>query len=309
LAPNAARPLATTASWVRDPVPQLRGGEPGSGDAWAFLADLSADHADVASTVSERPPDRIDVFQSDSQAHLYQTTRAGPWRSFQLPTIYEGGAPYTPRHYLVLGADDSTQLVCLPTPWTDVRTGTEIPAQVLVRRADGGEAVVTSVTMRDALYGPALGYMTHGALSTAERLFDDAKEMLFTKLTNPFAAAGGGYVLLATERDLEQKRWHLWIANLMNWFDWLPDGAIQLAWLRLRHRQEPSHLDEAREALFTAYNRGLPFFSVGLQWLIEGLTLFAPENPEAERMLRTVHRVASEVDPREPFTIVRLPLR
>jgi hypothetical protein len=305
---NEARPLATTARWVREPMPQLRGDQPRSGDTWAFLADLSAHNVDVVSSVSQGPSERINAFQSDSQSYLYQTTRAGPWDSFQLPTTYEGGAPYTPRHYLVVDADGFTQLVCVPTPWIDVRRGTEIPAQVLVRRGNGG-AVAISVTMRDPLYGPALGYMTHGALATAKRLFDDAKEMLFDKLTNPLAAAGGGYVLLATERDLEQKPWHGWIANLMNWFEWLPDGAIQLAWLRLRHRTEPRHLDEAREALFTAYDRGLPFFSVGLQWLIDGLTLFAPQDTDAQRMLRNVHRVASGVDATEPFTILRLPLR
>jgi hypothetical protein len=151
--------------------------------------------------------------------------------------------------------------------------------------------------------------MTRGALPTAERLFDQAREMLFRKLSNPLAASGGGYVLLGTEHSSGPKEWHGWISNLMNWFDWLPDGAIQHGWLKLKHRKSGDDLAEARDALFTAYRRGLPFYSVGLQWLIDGLTLFAPHDRDAEEMLQNVYRVAARTNPNEPFTIVRLPLR
>jgi hypothetical protein len=150
--------------------------------------------------------------------------------------------------------------------------------------------------------------MTLGALPTAERLFDQARGMLFEKRANPLGAAGGGYVLLGTEDSSQQKDWHLWISNLMNLFHWLPDGAIQHGWLKLRHRKSSADLDEAREALFTAYRRGLPFYSVGLQWLMDGLTLFAPHDPQAAEMLHNVRRVAWRTNLQEPFTIVRLPL-
>ena len=94
----------------------------------------------------------------------------------------------------------------------------------------------------------------------------------------------------------------------MNWFEWLPDGAIQHGWLKVRHRQSTSDLDEARQAFFTAYNRGLPFYSVGLQWLADGLAIFASSDPEAARMLDDVTRVARQTNMQSPFTIVRLPI-
>jgi hypothetical protein len=152
--------------------------------------------------------------------------------------------------------------------------------------------------------------MTQGALPTAERLFNQAQaeDALLEKHSNPLGAAAGGYVLLGTEHSSEPKEWHRWVSNLMNGFDWLPDGAIQHAWLKLRHRQSPDDLDEAHYALLDAYRRGLPFYSVGLQWLIDGLTLFAARDNDAAEMLQNVHRVAWRTNLQEPFTIVRLPL-
>jgi len=52
---------------------------------------------------------------------------------------------------------------------------------------------------------------------------------------NPFAAMAGVYVLLAVNglRGSPSNEWKGWIANLANMFEWLPDGSIQLAWLKL----------------------------------------------------------------------------
>ena len=86
--------------------------------------------------------------------------------------------------------------------------------------------------------------------------------MLFIKMSNPLAAAAGGYVLLATEQGTEPNDWHRWIENLCNWFEWLPDGAILHASLKLRHQYSDGDLDEARRMLIEAYRRGLPFYSV-----------------------------------------------
>lgn len=291
--------------WVADPAPPLRGDGPSGGDAWTLLAGLSGHPGEAAERLSVGPPEWVTPFQSDPQAKLYQATADGLWDQWQLPAS-DGGSP-TPRHYLIVGVEGVTHLVCVPVPWISLSTGNQIPAQILVRKRAAEDPAIT-VTVRDPLIGSALGYMTHGALPTAERLFDQAKGMLFEKDLNPLGAAGGGYVLLGTERGSESKEWHGWISNLMNRFDWLPDGAIQHGWLKLRHRESSADLDEARDALFTAYRRGLPFYSVGLQWLIDGLTLFASHDRVADDMLQNVHRVAWRTNLQEPFTIIRLPL-
>ena len=41
--------------------------------------------------------------------------------------------------------------------------------------------------------------MSAGALDTAALMFADVREMLFSKLENPLAAAAAGYVLIGTE--------------------------------------------------------------------------------------------------------------
>jgi hypothetical protein len=295
--------------WVADSAPPLRGDGPFGGDAWTLLAGLSGHPAETAERLSVLvPPERLNPFQSDPWAKLYQATGNGAWREWGLPTS-PGGSPM-PRRYLIVDAEGATHLVCVPVPWDSQSRGSrvEIPVQVLVRKRTAAEPPAITMTIRDPLVGSALAYMTEGALPTAERLFGQARDMLFWKRLNPIAAAGGGYVLLGTELGSEPKIWHSWIRNLMTWFDWLPDGAIQHGWLKLRHRESSDDLDEARHALFTAYRRGLPFYSVGLQWLIDGLTLFASQDPDAAEMLRNVSRVAWRTNSREPFTIVRLPL-
>ncbi|HTY31273.1 MAG TPA: hypothetical protein VMD50_07640 [Mycobacterium sp.] len=293
--------------WVADPAPPLRGDEPLGGEyAWRLLPLLSGLHGEAVQQLSIQPPLSMIPFQSDGQATLYQATGDGPWHLWQLPT--SPGGPPTPRRYLIVEVAGAIHLVCIPVPWTDLTTRNQVPVQILVRKRTAAEDPAITVTIRDRLIGSALGYMTQGALPTAERLFDPARVMLFEKLSNPLGAAGGGYVLLGTERSSEKKEWHLWIHNLMKWFEWLPDGAIQHGWLKLRHRETSKDLDEARDALFTAYRRGLPFYSVGLQWLIDGLTLFAPHDRDAATMLENVHRVAWRTNLQEPFTIVRLPL-
>jgi len=276
-------------------VPSVRWVTPAPGDAWTSFA-MAADD-DAGPTL---PP-----FETDTATWLYQVTAGGPWNEWFLPQTSPAPGT-TPRGYLVVRHRRSRWLVSLPVPWTGLTTGTELPVQIMVRPRPGNDHADVTTTVRDPQIASALGFMTLGALPTAERLFDEARQMVLRKQVNPLAAAGAGYVLLGTERGAEPKEWHDWIGNLRNWFDWLPDGAIQDGWLRLRHRRSPADLDAAREALFTAYRRGLPYYSVGLQWLMDGLTLFSHHDPEAAEMLRHVRDVATRADFGEPFTILRL---
>jgi hypothetical protein len=148
--------------------------------------------------------------------------------------------------------------------------------------------------------------MTAGGLSSAAFFFGQAKGMLIEKVKNPLAAAAGAYVLVSTQEGPNRQTWHNWVENLMNWFPWLPDGAIQYGRLKLRDENSESDIEEARHILFRAYRRGLPFFSAGVRWLLSGLTIFAEEgNSEAESMARAVHRISLRTDMSQPFTVMR----
>jgi hypothetical protein len=130
--------------------------------------------------------------------------------------------------------------------------------------------------------------------------------MLYGKMISPLAAAAGGYVLLATETTNEPSDWHRWVGNLHAWFDWLPDGAILYGRLRLRHRRSDQDVAAASDALKTAFNRGLPYYSLGLQWLVEGLSMLASRDKDAARMLDQVRAVSWQVNPRQTFTTLRI---
>jgi hypothetical protein len=86
----------------------------------------------------------------------------------------------------------------------------------------------------------------------------------------------------------------------------LPDGAIQYASLGLRHSQTAEDLQEVRKAFIAAYGRGLPFYSVGLQWLLDGLTRLSEDDARIARMAENVRRVAWRCNMQEPFTALRL---
>jgi hypothetical protein len=132
-----------------------------------------------------------------------------------------------------------------------------------------------------------------------------AQGMLYDKQENPIAAAAGGYALVATATATTEEPWHHWIRNLMG-FEHLPDGAIQWARLRLRIRRQDSDVAQARDALKIAYRRGLPFYSLGVKWLTEGLEWFAGRDSQMQSMLENVRRVAWHTNFRQPLTILKV---
>jgi hypothetical protein len=96
------------------------------------------------------------------------------------------------------------------------------------------------------------------------------------------------------------------VKNVMNFFPWLPDGAIQYAWLQLQQSPSPENRARAREALIMAFNRGIPYYTLGLQWMIDGLTLLGEDDQEAQRMLRAVQQISWRSDTSQTFTSIRL---
>jgi hypothetical protein len=104
----------------------------------------------------------------------------------------------------------------------------------------------------------------------------------------------------------EKKDWHQWIGNLRRDFEWLPDGAIQYAWLKLKQADLEKNRAEVREALFQAYGRGLPYYSLGLQWLLDGLSLLGDDDLEARERLKAVQRISWRADMSNLFTALTL---
>ncbi|MCU7891557.1 MAG: hypothetical protein KZQ78_08040 [Candidatus Thiodiazotropha sp. (ex Ustalcina ferruginea)] len=110
-------------------------------------------------------------------------------------------------------------------------------------------------------------YMQTGALQEAAALMEDAEQLLWGKMSNPIAAALGGYALLRLG-DLD--RLHNWPMNLASWFEWLPDGAVIAGELAARRKDHPS----AANFMLLAVKRGLPLFSEGYSHLLSRLRYY-----------------------------------
>jgi hypothetical protein len=154
--------------------------------------------------------------------------------------------------------------------------------------------------------GVLLGFLASGSLGPAREIAETSLKLLYQKMDNPLAAAAGAYAMVGSVTDNHKQEWHQWVRNLATRFEKIPDGAILLGMLHLRLRRDPSDIGEAHNWFKTAYRRGLPYYSLGIRWLLTGLEKFANSDPEAESMRKAVHNVAWRIHPQSPFTILGL---
>lgn len=228
--------------------------------------------------------------------------------------------PRFKRYFLIVNANNLTQLCCvLPVPWAQddheltIQALVHLPASISTstsRERGFHDELTVSIAVPDRRVGAVIGYLGSGMLPTAEKLLKTATSMLYDKIVNPIAAAAGAYVMVFAEQSRERDEWHDWVENLMNWFPWLPDGAIMHAWLKLTYGNKDSDLLKARNSLLEGYRRGIPFYSKGVKMLMDGLTLIANDanhtDAEIEGALKVVRRVAMNTNMRQPFTTVTL---
>ncbi|WP_331738167.1 hypothetical protein [Streptomyces sp. NBC_01276] len=286
--PGGAVDLTALATWIGDSAPAR----------WSFASILDLAQApsgtSVAGSIGSGGP-RVQPAPFDAGGAVTPLYRFGPNGPVGAP-----GGPVGERQFLVVEAAGSVRLVTLPLPWGDAE------AEVLVnlRQSPTGSAV--SVSVRDADVGAGLAYLAQGALDTAARLFTDVEAMLYSKPDNPLAAAAGCYVLIGTDHTPGETRWDPWLERLADGFPWLGDGAILRA-VRLLRRSSGDRRDvrRGRDGLIEAFDRGIPFYTLGLSWLADGLAAF-PEDPECARRLDEARRLSWLVDTREPFLILDL---
>jgi hypothetical protein len=210
----------------------------------------------------------------------------------------------------VVSAGNRRWLVALPSPWTTSKWE-QAPVEVLVdlfaAEKDWRQAVKVTVVDDEASALMAYfgaGRMTEAASALAD--MGDARKVITRligeKQKNPLSAAAAGYVALASfVEDDADANWRHWLVNLMNWFEWLPDGAI----LHARSQMDLEKFDPKEVlALFKeAYRRGPPLFSAGVRMLMSGLFQFAGNDKEALAMHEDVARFAASVDPNQPFVV------
>jgi hypothetical protein len=209
-----------------------------------------------------------------------------------------------PRHYLQVTSDAQVHVIALPLPWPASSGGFTSPVQVMLRRPSSEGDLQIGVAVADPTFGALSGFMTATTLSKATVAVDEDYAMLFGKLANPLAAAAGGYILVAAG-DPKTQDWPAWLDNLEAWFPALPDAAVLRGSLLLRTARDQADLDKAREAFLHAFERGIPYFSLGVSWLLDGLTVFS-DHPGVRSRGEKVQQVAKRLDLSQAFTVIRV---
>lgn len=296
--------LGSPIMWLSRPHSLLNEVVPGGPGVWGWLAGLKGTGPQdlVRRLNGGLAPVPVKPGAHDATHAVYHVASANDGGA----QGFKGKTRETPRHFVAVPRRDSVELLSLPLPWNVVQTNRAADVEIVVQEPTEPAGFCSSAIVRDEVFGMLLAYLSSGALPTARQMAETAKGMLYFKVTNPYAAAAGGYALVGTATQAVKRDWHTWVSNLMKWFEHIPDGAIQWGYLRMRMRRSQSDVDEARDAFKLAYRRGLPFYSMGLRWLLDGLEMVSQEDDEAAEMLKNVRQVAWRANYQQPFTILRV---
>jgi hypothetical protein len=137
--------------------------------------------------------------------------------------------------------------------------------------ADAGGPPRLTSRLRDRAADAVMAYVNRGqvldAALMAQGVARQAENLLGGKKGDPVAAAAGAFALLTLG---ELDRLHDWTANLHNWFDWLPDGAVVYA----EHMALIGDHEQAAHTLRQLAIRGLPCLTVALTTAVNRLSIY-----------------------------------
>jgi hypothetical protein len=144
---------------------------------------------------------------------------------------------------------------------------------------DHGRVVTVRVTTTNDLADALGAYMQRGDLHAAAAMTDwaeHAEDLLEAKISDPFAATVGAYLLLRLRRfDLM----HDWTRNLADRFPDIVDGAVIRAWHLIHVKGDAK---EIQALLKRAFDSFLPIFTEGLRLLNEGLQVLGDSEATAK---------------------------
>lgn len=268
---------------------------------WDALASLQAWKGFESAA---RPP---------STCNLMPAMDPGPitlWRILQNRIADQDAREYVPpRSFAVSRRGEGVDVISLPVPWPLTTHFQSVPLEVL-REAGAGPAGRTTLTVCDPQVGGLLLYLNNARIADASAILDAAQRdgllenLISEKLKNPLAACAAAYVGLATFSGKDAPRWGPWLQNLNDGFPWLPDGAVLSAAYRMKTARTKQDLDAASAAFVSAYRRGIPYYTAGIQQLLQGLYLFRSNSTEIDAMYGKVSSIALRVDAGQTFTVV-----
>jgi hypothetical protein len=214
-----------------------------------------------------------------------------------------------PPRWMAVSAGSTLDLVSIPWAWWLAPDDSPGEFQLIHDRYDPRQTRGrTVVSVRDSRWFPLLEFLASGRLGSAgqiaNRLVNDALGALYLKVNGPLLAVAAGIILIARTKASESQFWDPWLDNLANWFPRIPDGKILLGCRRL---QQARNEDERRAAFFhleEGFRRGIPYMSASFRMLSTALAQLGSDQPEDLR--RVVAAMAAQVDPDQPFTVIRI---
>ncbi|WP_155956542.1 caspase family protein [Rhizobium sp. CF080] len=216
--------------------------------------------------------------------------------------------------FFELSRNDPARLEIAVAPLIGFDTAKEhspwVPSFIVDRKATASRRMVT-VAVEAPRWAGLLGFLeardaANGAKLLDERLHSLAISAIHDKVNNPFAAIAGALIAVGAAVPDLKTQWDPWLFNIANWFPGLPDGPIVLARRLLTKARSESELNEAKSWFVEGFRRGVPVFSLSVEWLARGLESLPDEDGELLRLRETARALANRVDSVHAFTVIRV---
>jgi hypothetical protein len=204
-----------------------------------------------------------------------------------------------------------TELVAIPSLGRAGRStvGGWTPYLLVDRHAAPNEHL-TAVIVEDSKWAGLLGFLASREIAAATKLLDSGLEAavaaMADELSNPLAAVAGALIVVAASNPDIEKRWDRWLENIANWFWDIPDGPIVLGRRLLMRARTKEQVAKSRGWFVEGFRRGVPFYSLAVDWLARGLESIPGDDAALARMQRAARHLAGRIDPTRTFTVIRV---
>jgi hypothetical protein len=250
--------------------PRLPDDEAGS---WLALLGKLNERATISDPIRSSPEERIFIYR------------------------FGGEAPPGSRRFVEAEWDGERCRLVLPEPWISISDGHPTGSELLLRKHPLDGSLRASLAVLDPDFSTLAALMMTSAMPKAAVFVDENADLIFAQTS--LAGAAAAYValssgrvegrLLAHIREFERSRMY-------------PDCLAIAAWRMIRF---PESHQQVRPAIMGAFRAGPPFFSIGVGWVLDALTMLGPDDAQAVAYADIVKQVAIKLDTSQVFTTVR----
>jgi hypothetical protein len=245
----------------------------GGAGAWLALLREPAENTTIVDPIRSSPEEKIFVYR------------------------FVDGAASGSRRFVEVRWDDDRIRVIVPPPWIGISDGRLTGSELLVRRYPLDGSLRASVAVLDPNFATLAALMMTSAMPKAAIFVDENADLIFAQRS--LAGAAAAYVALSSGRVKSRLMENIRDFERSGTY---PDCQAIAAWRMIRF---PENNREVRSAILSAFRAGPPFFSFGVGWILDALTMLGPNDTEALACVDIVKRVAIRLDTRQIFTTVR----